>query len=128
MSRVAALLVAIRVALWWLPFRLLSELPRQPILAGAFPRRVVDVPEARLIWAVQAANRRLPGMTCLTRSLALQLLLARCGRSASVRIGVRKDHAGGFQAHAWVECDGRTLADSAAVVECYTPLVSVGPK
>lgn len=50
---------------------------------------------------------------CLVRSIALQRLLVRDGMpSARVVVGVRRT-AGTFEAHAWVELDGRPLGEDA---------------
>lgn len=48
---------------------------------------------------------------CLKRSLVLWYLLRRQGISSDLRIGVRREQ-GEFQAHAWVEYQGRVLNDS----------------
>jgi len=61
----------------------------------------------RIIWAVEAASRRLPGATtCLPRAFVAHALLAREGYAARLRIGVALSPEEGFSAHAWVECDG----------------------
>jgi hypothetical protein len=56
------------------------------------------------VTAVDRAGRYVPGATCLTKSLALAWMLRGRGVVAEVRIGVKT--TGGFDAHAWVECDG----------------------
>ena len=59
-------------------------------------------------WAVHAAARRMPWVTCLGRALALQRLLARRGHASELRVGVAK--AGqDFSAHAWLVQDDRVL-------------------
>jgi hypothetical protein len=65
-----------------------------------------DLPATRVAWAVRAASRRIPGASCLTQAVAARLLLARYGHHALLRIGVRRDERGGFEAHAWAEVDG----------------------
>ena len=57
-----------------------------------------------VVTAVDRAGRYVPGGTCLPKSLALAWMLRGRGLAATVRIGVRT--AGGFEAHAWVECNG----------------------
>jgi len=50
-----------------------------------------------------------PGLwhySCLRRAVVLAALLRRAGRGAEVVIGVRRAPAGGFEAHAWLRCDG----------------------
>jgi hypothetical protein len=41
--------------------------------------------------------------------LAAQILLARAGVPSTLRLGVRKDPGGKFQAHAWLEWRGETI-------------------
>ncbi len=60
-----------------------------------------------MVTAVERAGRYVPGATCLSKSLALAWMLRGKGVEADVRIGVKT--AGGFDAHAWVECDGATV-------------------
>jgi hypothetical protein len=99
------LVSAIRVGLWAVPFdrmrRVLGERGRVPFSVSS------QIPVGRLVWAVRAASRRIPGATCLTQSLALYCLLIQAGRAAEVHIGATKDPERGFLAHAWVEHAGR---------------------
>ncbi|WP_296312825.1 lasso peptide biosynthesis B2 protein [Erythrobacter sp.] len=53
--------------------------------------------------------RLVPGASCLTQALALQYLLARAGHGCTLHIGVKRDAAGQFAAHAWVSCNGRIV-------------------
>lgn len=62
-----------------------------------------------LAWGVLNAARLVPFATCLTQSLVLRYMLARCGHDASIRIGVKIDEVGRFRAHAWVIHDNRLL-------------------
>ena len=62
---------------------------------------------ARLVEAVTACY---PAATCLKKSLILFRLLRRRGIPAELRLGVRTVD-GTFSAHAWIECEGRTLLD-----------------
>lgn len=95
--------VAVRLALWILPFRLVRGLrwKRAPVLSR------VSAPE-RVAWAVAAAGRYVLKATCLVKALAGQALLARRGHAARLCIGVAKP-AGRLEAHAWLECEGRVL-------------------
>jgi len=65
--------------------------------------------ERELNWAVTRAARFVPGASCLTQALSLQVLLARRGLHSRLCIGVRKGAASAFEAHAWVERGGRVL-------------------
>jgi hypothetical protein len=100
---------------WVAASRLILAVPR-----GAPPRWLgwVDGLAARLpslapcgpdgaARAVTAAARCVPRTRCLAWTLALRGLLGQAGVSSEVRIGVAPGGAG-LQAHAWLECAGRT--------------------
>lgn len=58
---------------------------------------------------IRAADRHgLVHPSCLAKSLTLWWLLGRQGISSTLRIGIRKEN-GKFEAHAWVEREGRAL-------------------
>jgi hypothetical protein len=57
---------------------------------------------------------------CLQRSVVLWRVLRRRELEAELRIGVRKEAAGGRQFHAWVEHDGEVLNDVPHVRERFT--------
>jgi hypothetical protein len=58
-----------------------------------------------------AARRGVAPARCLSQALLLRALLRRRGLDAVLQVGVRKD-AGEFDAHAWVELDGHSLAQA----------------
>jgi len=73
-------------------------------------------------WAVHAAARRMPWVTCLGRALALQRLLAQRGHASELRVGVAK--AGqDFSAHAWLVVGDRVLIGDEDLDQ-YTALAS----
>lgn len=105
----------VRWSLWRAPYaRVRADLLRRRVDAGpAQPivwrgRDLTRDPRA-LAWAVAAAARRVPKASCLTQSLALETLLAQAGQAGELRIGVARKPDGAFEAHAWVEHDGRVL-------------------
>jgi hypothetical protein len=57
---------------------------------------------------------------CLVRSLTLWWLLRRRGILGDLRIGVRKTE-GEFQAHAWLEYQGKVVNDVAEIARQYSP-------
>jgi hypothetical protein len=119
----AGLLTAIRVALWTLPFR---SVYGAVCSRGPSPRRAAagePAPE-RIVWAVEVAARRVPRATCLVRALAAQALLARHGHASQLRLGVARGASRAFEAHAWLEADGRILIGG-ATRERYVPLPSL---
>lgn len=71
--------------------------------------RVVNIAAAQMFRAV-----------CLPRSMTLWWMLGRRGIASELRIGVRKE-ADIFTAHAWLECQGIILNDSAEVRTDFTP-------
>ena len=64
----------------------------------------------KIVWATEAAVRGLPGIgTCLTQALTAHVLLGRAGYDTNLRIGVTRDKAGEFVAHAWLERDNEVV-------------------
>jgi hypothetical protein len=76
----------------------------------------------RIAWAINRTAPFVPGATCLVRAIATQRLLNRYGHDAQLHIGVTKSEEQGFEAHAWVECNGDILVGRTEVP--YTPLLS----
>jgi hypothetical protein len=117
--------VAARVALWTLPYetvqRLVARLAR-PVPPGAGHAAPGDI-----AWAVAAAGRRLPAATCLVQALAARVLLARAGHETRIRLGVGRDDAGAFTAHAWVE-DDRGILLGAPAPGRFAPLPIPGER
>jgi hypothetical protein len=116
--RVAALLVAVRIALvllgWPAVQRLAAQAARPATGAAA-------VPSALLQRAVERVGRHVPGATCLVQAIALQILLGRRGQATDLRLGVAHGDGRRLEAHAWLESDGRALV-GAAGRERYTAL------
>jgi Transglutaminase-like superfamily/Coenzyme PQQ synthesis protein D (PqqD) len=121
------------VAAWWSLFRttrLLSTNGFAHVYAslGAYakPRvRTAELPErlahverafsfAENFFVLSSAPK-----DCLPRSLSLYRFLLSAGVSANHVIGVRRFP---FQAHAWVECEGKPLFDSPDHTGCYSEL------
>ena len=110
----------VRLALWTLPFRTV----RTAVARMAAPAKITvnRPPLDRIIWSIHVASRFVPHATCLTQSLTAQILLARHGYPAELRLGVARD-AGQFEAHAWVESNGRVVIGQADLHR-YTPMVA----
>jgi len=104
----AALLAAIRLGLWLIPFhllrRLLSKFNRETRSANAGDEAKLS----KIVWAVSVLGNRMPG-SCLTQALATQLMLGRRGRPTTLRIGVALNEEGAFRAHAWLETEGEII-------------------
>jgi hypothetical protein len=61
-----------------------------------------------IVRGVRFASRFVPYATCLTQALAARKLLGDAGQFAELKIGVAKS-TGDFEAHAWLEIDGRIV-------------------
>jgi len=131
--RALRLVLSVRLALWrwsyartraWLLRRRAAERASAPLLVGE--RDLAHDPDA-LAWAVRTAARRVPKASCLTQALALETLLADAGHHAEVRIGVARRADGSFEAHAWVEFDGRILIGALPGMERFAVLPAGGP-
>jgi hypothetical protein len=119
--RATLLVAAVRVARAVLPWPALRRLVSWAARPGRSPRGVVAVPPGRLGWAVEVAGRYVPGATCLTQALALQIWLGRHGQPAALRLGVALGAEERLEAHAWLEHEGRVII-GAAERPRYTPL------
>ena len=108
LARALALVMVVRLALWLLPSRTIVRSVRAVGLAYPDPR-TPRVESAVVIWAVEAASRRVPHATCLTQAIAGQLLLRRYGFASQLCLGVASDIGGAFRAHAWLERNGRVV-------------------
>ncbi len=91
-------------------------------LAGAPVHLPADgVSPERISWAMNAAARRIPGVTCLTQAIAACWLARRHGYDAALRIGVQNGDP--LKAHAWVEFGDRILVgDAGAQYQAMPPL------
>ena len=114
------LLWLVRAGLWMLSFQ---------SLRARFARMETDERERgaagsidELVWCIEAASRYVPAATCLTRSMAAQILLRRNGHASTLRIGVARGTCGALEAHAWVECDGRVVVGEVENLGRFTPL------
>jgi hypothetical protein len=123
--RAITLLAVVRIALWLLPFKTLQQISAKLVPVFAASRKESRCPTERLVWAVQVASGYIPRATCLAQALAAQALLGLAGVPASVRIGVAKEMAGSFEAHAWLESGGEILMGGAEAAQRYTQLLSL---
>lgn len=117
-------IVAIRIGLWILPFRIVRD---RALHAAARPPRhsTSRFSLERLIRIVVAESRCVPGATCLTQALAAHIMLGRYGHASRLRIGVAKDAAGAFEAHAWLESAGAVVLGGQDLGR-YTSLLAIG--
>jgi hypothetical protein len=125
LAQAALLVVAVRLGLWLLPFRIVRRLVSRRVdrhiswpFNALLPRtgrggRVVRATPERVTWAVNVVSQYVPAAACLTRALAAEALLAWHGYPAQLRIGVAKGAAGRLEAHAWLEHEGQILIGGA---------------
>lgn len=98
------------------------SLPKTLVRSEAGP----DV--ARMAWAVRRTARFVPMATCLTRALALQIMLSRKGLPTELFLGVGHSKAKEFIAHAWIERDSAILiGGSDRKIASYSKIASYGP-
>jgi Transglutaminase-like superfamily len=116
------LLAAIRIGLRVVPFATLRRLLGLVSRPRSGVREPHDRGKERTLWAVDTAGQHFPAIgTCLMRAMAAHVLLARNGHSSNLRIGVRRDSSGTFDAHAWLEKDGVILIGNTGHAN-YTPM------
>jgi len=91
-------------------------------LARPRPAPEISFSKAREIARMVTATARhlFIATNCLDQSLVLWWLLRRRGIAAELRFGARKE-AGPFDAHSWVELDGRVLSDTGEVDLQFVP-------
>ena len=116
------LVIFSRLVLWVIPFaeinRRLATRTRSRAISN---RRNIEY----FMTAIDRTSRYVPGATCLTQSLAARLLLARAGFDATLRFGARRNEAGEFEAHAWVESEGKIVSHEQPGLS-FSPLPPMG--
>jgi Transglutaminase-like superfamily len=122
----ASLLATVRLALWVLPFGWAHRALSTFGIRRRSPRGDA-LPVERIVWAVSAAARLVPGATCLVRALAAQILLARRGHASQLRLGAAGGLGRPFEAHAWIERDGQVLIGG-PVDARYVPFPALDPR
>jgi len=104
--RTAILMPVFRLALWLLPFRQVAALAehdrtRLPEPGACHPDRIA--------WAIRAVSRYVPKATCLVQALTAKVLLENSGFPTLLHIGVARSEQDRFEAHAWVETQGKVI-------------------
>ena len=117
----AFLIGIIQIGLWLLPFQTVRRLLATMAQGTRVTNRVIV---DRVVQAVSTAGRYLAA-TCLVQALVAQVLLARRGHQASLRIGVVKNGGGQLEAHAWIEYKETIIIGDLADLSRYTLLPSL---
>jgi hypothetical protein len=105
------------------PARLATWIARRRPAADPAPPPDDDLAE----WTDRVLQRLPPPWrrTCMRRSVVLLYLLQRAGRPAVLNVGVRRDHHGKLDAHAWLTREGLPLLEPIAnQAESYRVLAS----
>ena len=125
--RAAVLVSLVRVGLWVLPYKRVRRMvewrpERHPGDAGARAPASSRYTPDDIVRVVGAVSRRIPDASCLTQALSAQRLLAREGYESQMQIGVARNEAGTFEAHAWLEREGSIIIGDIPGLTRYTPL------
>lgn len=115
--------MALRLALWILPFRTFRRLlARIAVPSNADASSSGPSPD-QIAWAVRVASRYVPAANCLPQALATYTLIKQGGYTASVRIGVTKGKNDQLEAHAWIESEGRVIIGGTDSLSRFKPLL-----
>jgi len=115
--------VAVRAALWIVPFRFLR--PRLERQVNS-PRHLASQSDVqRISWAVSKVSGVVPRATCLTQAMSVRWLLAQRRIGCTLRLGVKRDPAGVFCAHAWVEYADRVVIGGQPDLTEFAPLAAL---
>jgi len=125
LTKAAAMVVVVRLGLWLLPYRFIRRVLRS---VSVLPNPQDLKRSDRVAWAVQTAARYVPKASCLVQALAGHILLGAEGYPTDLRIGVRKNDAGRFEAHAWLESCGRTVLGNVELTTFAPLLVWTGQR
>lgn len=117
------LVMALRLALWLLPFRTLHRfLTGFAVPTGVAASSCGPSPD-RIAWAVSVTSRYVPAANCLPQALAVYTLMKRRGHTADMRIGVTKGKGDQLEAHAWIENEGRIVIGGSDSPSRFKPLL-----
>jgi hypothetical protein len=115
----------VRLLLWLLNFKYLKRyLASCPRVKPTQPAAVDPSLPDKILRFIEVAGRYIPRTTCLTQALAAQALLNRYGFHTELSIGVAKDGAGQFHAHAWLERKGNIITGGCDLHR-YSPFPSL---
>jgi Transglutaminase-like superfamily len=119
------LIGGMRLGLLLLPFRTLLKV----VAKISQPHKEISVAREvsvnKIIWAVNAMSRYMPGVKCLARALTCQVLMNRHGYSHELRIGIAKGETGKLEAHAWIEYQGHIIIGNLPNLSHFMPLPSL---
>lgn len=77
----------------------------------------------KIVWRVEISSQLSPGgVKCLARALLVHTLMKRAGFNPILRIGVTDNPLKNFQAHAWVEYEGKIVIGNLPDLKKYSVL------
>lgn len=114
---VLLLMIKVRMMLWLMPFSSIKT-----YYSDVRPSGEKDKTVCKLSRSLKTVANYMPG-TCLTQALVGYSLLSRHGYSSLVKIGVGKSIEGEFEAHAWLEYEGRIIIGESE--KEYVPLLDL---
>ncbi len=114
----------------WLLARARYEHHRKPIKAvlerfeATGSRSIATPVETQLVgWALNSAAARVPWRSdCLLQAMAGSMWLDRIGRTYKLNIGVRKNTAGGLEAHAWLTSGDIVVTGNLPDLKEFSPM------
>ena len=120
LARATLTMCATAIAIRLLPPSLWRRFMRATRAGAAATHRAPSISD--ILRAVNRASRIIPGgQNCLVRAFTARVLMARAGLDAQLTLGVSKTEGGDFEAHAWLQHQGRVLIGE-GTVERYAPL------
>jgi hypothetical protein len=122
-------LAAAKTILLFVPF----ERWRQQLKQESSPEEISGLPAAvhvrELVWAVNGVGQRLPEtLNCLPRALATRWMMQRRQWPNTLQIGVARNADGKFEAHAWIEYQGRVIMGLVPDLERFVKLPAIPAK
>jgi hypothetical protein len=115
-------IVAVRLALWLIPFRLFQKFAVENLSGRARQDETDWAKIKKIARLVGRVNGLLPFTTCLTQALAALLMIKLSGQESELKIGVAKSGGRKFEAHAWLEKNGRIILGRVPEHERYVTL------
>jgi hypothetical protein len=92
----------------FIPYRLTKKWVSEEIAIDS-PASITNESVVKdVVRTVDKCKRFVPGSMCLTQALATRAVLKQYGQESNIRLGVTKSDVS-FEAHAWVEVDGRII-------------------
>jgi hypothetical protein len=117
------ILAGIRIGLLLLNFRYLLKFLHR--ISQPSSKTVKPVSINKIVWAINVASRYLPGVKCLARALATEMIMRRYGYNPELRIGVAKNTTGKLEAHAWIEYQGSVIIGNLSDLSRFIPMPSL---